>query len=310
VRRSCAIIALLALLILPVQSLAYQAAIQASASRADVGKGETFTYKLSVIEEGEAAQPVQLVPPDFTGFDVHGTFSSTSVKVIENKARRVNDQEYRISSSVPGEHVIPPAKLVLTDPKTGKEQVITSEPVKVTVLEKGPGLLKGLEEDIRDIKSPKTFPEKMRAFFLVMMALVVLVFFMLLGLAIYMVKRKKKGPPVKGGAPGQASLAPRDEALEKLRRAESLMENTKAYYSAVSDAVREYLKAAYGIHAPELTTSEIMDGMKKAAVRDADRDSLRSILADADLVKFAKHSPDDSEKRRFMDRAKALVSNL
>ncbi len=50
------IIALLftAILALPVFAAAAQVAAKAEVSRAEVAKGETFSYKLSVISEGEA----------------------------------------------------------------------------------------------------------------------------------------------------------------------------------------------------------------------------------------------------------------
>jgi len=297
------------ILAFPALAHAYQVALEASASKPAVAKGETFTYKLSIIEEGEADQPVQLVPPDFTGFDVTGTFSSSSQKVIQGKARRVTDQEYRISSSLPGEHAIPPAKLVLTDPKTGAHQEMTSNPVKVVVTESGPGVLKGLQEDIRDIKEPKTFLDKVRLVFRLMVAIAILVLVALIGLAIYLVRRKKK--PAPGAVPSMpASLAPRDKALAALARAETLKPDAKAFYSAVTDAVRVYLKESRGIATLEATTAELMAGTEKAALPQPARDKLGAIFYEADLVKFAKHVPTDEEKARVMERAKALVREI
>lgn len=305
-----ALITMAALLcLLPANARAYQVAIEAKASRSEVAKGEGFSYRLSIIEEGQADQPAHLVPPDFTGFNVTGSFSSSSVKAIQGKARTVTEQEYRMNSESPGEHIIPPAKLVLVDPKTGHEQVITSNTVKVTVLEKGPGLIKGIEEDIRDIKAPKTFIEKVRLFFYLMVAVVVLVFFALLGLAIYMVRRRKaKAGPL---APSTgAVLSSRGEALAALTSAESLKSDPKAYYSAVIEAVRQYLKASYGIPAPEATTTEIMAEVRKSKLSPAATDKLWSLLGEADLVKFAKHAPTDEEMSRFMDKARALVREI
>ncbi len=81
-----------------------------------------------------------------------GRFQTTSVKAIEGKARTVTELELRMSSDLPGEHLISPARIIFTDPATGKQEEVKSNPVKVTVLEKGPGLMKGIEEDIKDIK--------------------------------------------------------------------------------------------------------------------------------------------------------------
>jgi len=302
------------LLLLPVMAYGYQVALEASANREQVSKGEAFTYKLSIIEEGEADRAAQPVPPDFTGFNVTGTFSSSSTKVINGKARRVTDQEYRLSSDLPGEHVIPPAKLVLTDPKTGKTEEVSSNPVKVTVLEKGKGVVQGLTEDIKDIKSPKSFMDKVRLFFYFMVAIVVLVFFLILGLAIYMAKRAKRKKSAAGAAGPAAApvstISARDEALARIARADSMRADTSAYYSAIAEAVRGYLKAARGIPALEATTTEIMAHVQKTEIPQPVRDRLWSLLGEADLVKFAKHSPSEEEKARFIEKARQLVSEI
>jgi len=309
--KTSTLIIALALIVLPALSWAYQTSLQAAVDKPTVGKGEGFTYKLSIIEEGEADRPVQLVPPDFTGFNVSGRFSSSSIKVINNKARRVTEQDYRLSSDIAGDHDIPPAKLVMTDPNPGKTQEMASNAVKVHVSEKAAGVLKGLEEDIRDIKGPKTFLDKVRLFFLGMMALVVLVFFLLLGLAIYMVRRKKKiKPAAPSYQPAQTSLAPREKALAALAAAEPLMSDPKAFYSAVSGAVREYLAATRGVSAVEKTTTEIMAEVSQAGLPAPARDRLWALLGEADMVKFAKHTPTEDEMRRFIDSARGLVRDI
>jgi len=293
-----------------------QVALQAEASRREVAKGETFTYKLSVIQEGSAEQPARLVEPDFTGFNVTGTYSSSSVKVIQGVARAVTEQEYRLSSELPGEHVIPPAKLVLTDPKTGKEQEVTSNPVKVVVTEKGPGLMKGVEEDIRDIKGPKSLFDRVRMFFYTAFAAVVLILALLIGLIIYLNRRNKtKKPPVAAPAPSAqavpaSTLSARDEALAAIDRAMSLRADSRAFYSEIIWAVRRYLKAVYAIPATEATTTEIMAEAAKSTLPSAARDGLWALLGEADLVKFAKAEPTEEEKTRFVEKARGLVREI
>lgn len=302
---------ILFVLVFPAAASAYQVSMTAEASKPQVSKGEPFTYKLSIIEEGQADQRANLVPPDFAGFNVAGTFSSTSEKVIENKARTVTEQDYRLSSDLPGDHVIPPAKIILKDVKTGKEQVITSNPVKVTVLEKGPGLLNGVQEDIRDIKSPKSFIDTMRVLFHFMVALVVLALFLLVGLAVYMVKRRKADKRPKAAVPIiSAPLSAREEALEALRLAESYKPDPKAFYSMVVEAVRVYLKKKYGIPATEATTTEIMAEARKSSLPASAQDKLWALLGEADLVKFAKHEPTEDENTRFIEKARGLVREI
>lgn len=301
----------LALLALPLCASAAQVAAKAEVSRPEVGKGETFTYTLSVISEGQAGAQAQVYPPDFTGFNVTGTFKSTSVKAIQGKARTVTEQAFRMSSDLPGAHLISPARVVITDPATGKQEEITSNPVKVTILEQGPGLFKGIEEDIKDIKAPKSFMERVRLFFYALAFLVALVFILLLGLAIYMVKRgRAKRAAAEHVVPQAAALPARDEALAAIARAESLRHDPKAFYSTIIEAVRVYLKRSYSIPATEATTTEIMAEARKSSLPADARDRLWALLGEADLVKFAKHVPTEEEKSEFIEKAQALVKTI
>ena len=176
----------------------WQLSVTAKASRGEVAKGETFSYTLSVIEEGEADIPFRLVPPDFSGFNVTGEYSSQSTRIINNKARTVNEQEYRLSSDLPGDHLIPPAKAVVADPSSGKESEIKSNPVIVKVTEHGPGVLKSIQGDIRDIKGPMSFLERIKLFFYIATALVVLGFVLVVALIVYMARAAGEPPVARG----------------------------------------------------------------------------------------------------------------
>jgi hypothetical protein len=290
----------------------WQLSVTAKASRGEVARGETFSYTLSVIEEGEADVPFRLVPPDFSGFNVTGEYSSQSTRIINNKARTVNEQEYRLSSDLPGDHLIPPAKAVVDDPKTGKESEFKSNPVTVKITEHGPGVLKGIQEDIRDIKGPMSFLERLKLFFYIATALVVLGFLLVVGLLVYMARRgrraaagEEKRPEMTLQAPVMAG--PKDEALKALDAAEVLKADSKVFYSVISEAIRRYLRAAYSIPATEATTAEIMEAVKSSTLSDAAIDELRKVLEEADLVKFAKYAPTEEEKTRYIEKARMLV---
>lgn len=301
----------LAMLALPLCAAAYQVSAKAEVSRAEVAKGQKFTYRLSIISESQAGVKPQITPPDLTGFDVTVNSTITTVKAIDGKQRSVTEQEFRMSSDLPGEHLISPAHVIITDPATGKQETIESNSVKVTVLEKGRGLIKGIEEDIRDIKAPKSFMERVRLFFYALAFLVALVFILLLGLAIYMVKRgRAKKAAAEHVIPQAAALPARDEALAAISRAESLRHDPKAFYSTIIEGVRVYLKRAYNIPATEATTTEIMAEARKSTLPADARDRLWALLGEADLVKFAKHLPSEEEKSEFIEKAKALVKTI
>jgi BatD DUF11 like domain len=301
------ICSLLMFLVLSTAALAYQVSLTATPSKTELKKGESFTYALSVIEEGEPGQPTSIVPPDFTGFNISSTSTRTTVQVIGGKERKVTETDFGLSSDIPGEHVIPPAKLVLVDPKTGTRQEMTSNEVKVTVSEQTQGLLGGIAGEIRDIKQPKTFLDTVKLYFYGLVALVVIGLLILAGFAIYVVGRKKKVAP--RPAPSQGP-GPRQAALAELDRAKGLIADTQAYYTAVTDAVRRYLDAVYAIGAMEATTAELMTRAQGSSIPAGITNELAVFFTKSDMVKFAKHSPDDAEKSAFLGDARRLVSSL
>lgn len=307
--RRIILVAAMLLLLSAQAASAYQAALKAGVSKAEVGKGETFTYTLSITEEGEADRRVQLRPPDFESFNVGGSFSSTNVRVIQGKARRVTEQTYRLSTDKPGSYVIPPAALVLTDPATGEEQEVASEAVRVVVSEKPRGAIQGIEEDIRGLKEPKTFLDRVKLYFYGMLALVVLAVLILVGFALYVLtkKTKKTVAAVAGDMPG---LSPKERALRDIAAAELRRSEPVVFYTQVTDAVRRYISETRGIQAMEATTAELMARVKGLSLPQGMSDTIGRLFMEADMVKFAKYVPDEAEIGRFLESARSVVNGI
>lgn len=83
------------------------------------------------------------------------------------------------------------------------------------------------------------------------------------------------------------------KALEALHH-QKLWQNNKhkQYYSALTDILRTYIAARWGFGAMEMTSDEIIEAMRAEELPDKARMDLTAILRDADLVKFAKATPD------------------
>ncbi|MBC7606208.1 MAG: hypothetical protein H7199_04530 [Burkholderiales bacterium] len=86
----------------------------------------------------------------------------------------------------------------------------------------------------------------------------------------------------------------------------------KAYYSELTDIARNYIEEAIEIPAMESTTSELIDGLrraslqKKMALSQETIENLEKVLKQADLVKFAKSKPLDyeiTEDRKKIERS-------
>ena len=83
------------------------------------------------------------------------------------------------------------------------------------------------------------------------------------------------------------------QALEALHNQKLWQNNRhKQYYSGLTDILRTYIAARWGFGAMEMTSDEIIDAMRREELPDKARMDLTAILRDADLVKFAKATPE------------------
>ena len=85
--------------------------------------------------------------------------------------------------------------------------------------------------------------------------------------------------------------------LEKLRD-EKLWQNgeIKLYYTRLTEILRHYLENRFSVFSLELTTSETLDALYKTGFKkDGTYNQLKGVLTSADLVKFAKYTPEPVE---------------
>ena len=88
-------------------------------------------------------------------------------------------------------------------------------------------------------------------------------------------------------------LLPHQKAMQEIEqiKADKMVssENSKEYYTKLTDTLRKYIEERYGFSAMEMTSSEIIE--KLTATQDEKALSeLRHLFLTADLVKFAKYS--------------------
>jgi len=123
---------------------------------------------------------------------------------------------------------------------------------------------------------------------------------LLIGASIWAyLKYFKKGVnPLK---PVKKRLPPYDEAMQNLQnlKAAQLWQQgkEKEYFTGLTDILRVYIDRRFGINAVEMTSSQIIDTLKKNEEAKAVNEQLEMILEVADIVKFAKARPlaDDNE---------------
>lgn len=119
-----------------------------------------------------------------------------------------------------------------------------------------------------------------------------LIALLLLLLAVYFYQRLKAGKPLNLHFSFRKKLSPYELAVKEINalkdRGTAHSEDQKGYYSQLTDTLRNYLDARFGINAKEMITSEIIQALEsqdKALMLS----QLRQLFETADLVKFAKY---------------------
>ena len=85
-------------------------------------------------------------------------------------------------------------------------------------------------------------------------------------------------------------------------------EKQKAFYSGVTDTLREYIASRYGISAMEMTTAEIFSDMKNTDVSPELVKEVRELFERADFVKFAKYVASDEDNAASLPVAVKFVT--
>lgn len=116
---------------------------------------------------------------------------------------------------------------------------------------------------------------------------------------VYMLIRLKQNKPIITRIRIVKHVPPHQKALKEMNRLKSdnfvTTDDQKAYYTQLTDTLRQYIKERFGFNAMEMTSSEILDNLRCAG-DDKMLGELRELFATADLVKFAKYSTLLNEK--------------
>ena len=81
----------------------------------------------------------------------------------------------------------------------------------------------------------------------------------------------------------------------------------KEHYTEVMDVLRTYIEARHEVEALDRTTFELMQELTRTSLDPANRTRLLQLLDEADLVKFAKYSPQPDAAQRIIDEARRWV---
>ncbi len=233
------------------------------------------------------------------------TYPIDSTQVANGMVRM--KQDILVTSFDSGRHVLPPIRFPFVS--DGRADTIATHPAYLDVFT----VPLDSTQNIADIKPIYKVPIGWADVWpwLLVLGLLLLVA-AVIGFSIYAFIRWRNNKPI-FSSPKPAEpphiIALRD--LDKLR-GEKLWQNnrTKEYYTRLSDVVRAYIEGRFGVMAMEMTSDEILTGMRNIGFEDNNLvDRLRKLFVLADLVKFAKAEPLADENETSMLDSYLFVNN-
>lgn len=222
---------------------------------------------------------------------------------IRRKTQEMNlEGSFVITSFDEGKYELPDIAVQRTTPDgkidtllfAGKDLEVLSMPVDTTTFK--PHDIKG------QIRYPLTFKEILPYIIGIQLLAVIII------LVVSLLKMRKKNESGEGGVKEPAYIV----ALKKLDkfRGNKLWEpeKQKQFYSGVTDVLREYIAARFGVGAMEMTTAEIFEGLKDKEIPQEIMEETRNLFVTSDLVKFAKMTVSDDENVKAVPSAVRFVT--
>lgn len=206
----------------------------------------------------------------------------------EEVGRKTWEKWYKLQPDITGSYIIPPAQVLYEDPN-GKQAEETAPQIFIEVK----SVIKEGEEygDIRDIKSLQKIKNNLKLLYIVVTASIVMVIFIILGVWLYL-RKKRKEIIVKQPAPDEVAI----NELEGLKASDYLeKKDYRSFYFKLSEILRVYMEKRFSFPAQESTTEELIPQIEQLNLTRAQKDTIRFLARGEDLVKFARHNPSDEK---------------
>ena len=197
-----------------------------------------------------------------------------------------------------GQLAVPAFEVKLRD-EAGKESSLTSPPMTIAVQSRLDGPFDATK--FRDIKGAVGVPLETQWAWIIGLCVLVTVF----AAGMYRWWFHKPSGPVYIEAPHERALRELNElALRELPHKGLILD----FYVMLSDTVRHYVEARFGICAPEQTTKEFLNAARHhPQIIDDHQRLLASFLRAADMVKYAAQRPGPNECEHGLDAARGFV---
>ena len=241
-----------------------------------------------------------VVFPNSRNFGALEVIQSYPIDTIRKNDRYELIKKYGLTQFDSGRYTIPSIKILINN------KVFLTDSIKVEVANVQVDTLKQKMYDIKDIVKAN---EGIGDWWKYLLALVLIGGLGALVYWYFKIRQKEKTEEVIYKTPIEKATT----LLNNLEKKELWQQGeVKAYYSELTDIVRNYIEEAIEIPAMESTTSELIEGLKVASQKKKMKlsketiENLFVVLKQADLVKFAKSKPLDfeiTEDRKKIEKA-------
>ena len=266
-----------------------------------------YGFDLNGVEEGtQFAFPV-VKDTLMTGIEIVGPWKMDTLKTIKGRRGTSGSMDLRggltITTFDEGIYILPPLAVQRLS-KDGVLDTLVFEPQRLEVTTMPVDTATFKPHDIKgQIRYPVTFKE------ILPWIIGGLVLAGLIALAVWLViryRRRHNPEYIKKDPPHIIAL----RELDKYRGNKMWVpEKQKAFYSGITDTLREYIAARYGIGAMEMTTAEIFKDMKQTDASADLLEEMKDLFERADFVKFAKFTASEEENASALPVAVRFVTS-
>jgi hypothetical protein len=242
----------------------------------------------------------KVVFPNVKNFGALEVILSYPIDTIRKNDRYELIKKYGLAQFDSGKYTIPSVKILINN------KAFLSDSIKVEVADVQVDTLKQKMYDIKDIVPVK---DGIGDWWKYLLGLLLLAGLGAMGFWYFKKRQKERIEEEIYKTPIEKAT----NLLNNLEKKELWQHGeVKAYYSELTDIVRNYIEEAIEIPAMESTTSELIEGLKVASRKKKMKlsqetiENLFVVLKQADLVKFAKSKPLDfeiTEDRKKIERA-------
>ena len=245
-------------------------------------------FKLTIKTDVDTSSKVKF--PEAKNFGALEVIHSYKIDTVRNGARYELIKKYGLTQFDSGKYTIQRIPVLIN----GK--AIFSDSIEVEVNNIQVDTLKQKMYDIKDIAEVESPIGTWWIYILIFFAIGIAGYF------IYQFIKKRQNQPKAEVIVFKSPIEKATTLLQQLENKELWQKGEiKDYYSELTDIARNYIEEEINIPAMESTTSELIDGLRKAAkqkklkLSNETVENLEKVLKQADLVKFAKVKPLDYE---------------